>query len=240
MYKSGISKQNCLLFIAKQFVFHLSVISLIVLLGFQIGLAKPKSKFEKLRTDFAIGEEIKDIDGVKIRKKLKRLLSNPLVRQFLATIKEAEAGEPDLMVGGCRAKNLKKHPAEALPKSCRFPIYINGVKKYAGSSGNYQLTLENWKAIAPFLGLKDFSEENQAIAALELIRRGGGAADAYTKKGLVIKNRIQNGFLALVQENLKKAFRLATYDWASSKDSPLPVPPGYQRIDYWKLSKKID
>ncbi|HEX9959907.1 MAG TPA: hypothetical protein VGB00_03185, partial [Pyrinomonadaceae bacterium] len=239
MQKSRFFKRNSILCQAKQFIFNLSTEILIIFIFSQSDFAQLRTNFKKLPTDFALDERIENTDGIKIRKKLKKLLSNPPVKLFLASVKEAEGGEPNLMVGGCRAKNLKQHPAETLPKSCFFPININGKIKHSTRSGNYQLTLENWKQLASFLGLKDFSEENQALAALELIRRGGGAANAYTEKGLAIKNRIQTGFLALLAGNLKSAFRLASYDWASSKSSPLPVPPGYKKIDYWQLSEKI-
>jgi muramidase (phage lysozyme) len=227
-----LKRRNCL------HVLALGICLIYILCGAQNGLAKSERKNKNLALEYSINEKTGQIDGIKMRRKLERLLSLPAVKMFLAVIRDAEAGEPALMAGGCRAANLKKHPAETLPKKCHYPIIINGRRWRSSASGNYQLTLTNWIQIAAFLGLKDFSEKNQALATLELIRRGGGAADAYTRKGLLIKQQIQTGFLALAAGNLVKAFRQATYDWASSIDSPLPIPSG-EKIDYVKHAKKL-
>jgi len=84
--------------------------------------------------------------------------------------------------------------------------------------------------------LRSFSENNQALAALELIRRGGGAAEARTARGLSLRRRIQTGFVNLVKGNLKKALCLATYDWASSRCSSLPAG---NKVDYAHLLNSV-
>ena len=116
---------------------------------------------------------------------------------------------------------------------CRF--YVPGWG-YSTASGNYHITYSNWKEIASFLGLEDFSETSQALAALELIRRGGGAAGADSPSGLAVKRRIQEGFLKLLRGNVKSALCLASYDWASSTCSPFPAS---YKTDYAKLSERV-
>lgn len=223
---------------APAFVVLLILISLCVTHG---APAKPADKVTKLRADkvtklraaYALDKSVEETDGALIRRKLLKLLSRKSVRLFLKVIRKAEAGEPDLMVGGCRSRSLKKHPALVLPRRCCYPVKGWGCS-YA--SGNYQLTLKNWKKIAPFLGLHDFSEENQALAALELIRRGGGAAGAHGEKGFAMKRRIQGGFLSLVMGDVDLALCAATYDWASSSCSTLPAG---NKVVYARLADQI-
>lgn len=197
------------------------------------GVAKAKTATEVLAELYSLDESPEESDGALIRRRLLKLLSRADVRLFLAVIKQAEGGEPNIMVGGCRAATLKLHPALTLPRRCRF--YVPGWG-FSTASGNYQITYSNWKEIAPFLRLEDFSETSQALAALELIRRGGGAANAGTPGGLALKRRIQGGFVKLLQGNLKSALCLASYDWASSTCSPLPAS---YKNDYAKLVEGV-
>jgi muramidase (phage lysozyme) len=193
---------------------------LISLCGAQGAHASTSKRVEKLRIMYSLDESVGESDGRLMRRKLLLLLSRSDVKLFLKVIQSAEDGEPNLMVGGCRAPNLKQHPALVLPKSCRYPVKGWGD---SSASGSYQILLSNWEQIAPFLGLRDFSETNQALAALELIRRGGGAAAPKTAKGLALKQRIQSGFLKLLQGEVDLALCMATYDWASSSCSTLPA-----------------
>lgn len=209
------------------------VFLLISLFGARAALARPAPRVEVLRAVYALDESVAESDGRLMRRKLLKLLSRRDVRLFLSVIKRAEGGEPDLMVGGCRAQNLKKHPALQLPRRCWYPVEGWG---YSSASGDYQLTLLNWKQIAPFLGLQDFSQTSQALAALELIRRGGGAAGAYTLKGLALKRRIQGGFLRLLLGDVDRALCMSTYDWASSSCSTLPAK---NKIVYARLADQI-
>lgn len=195
--------------------------------------AKTKDRTGGIVAQYSINKSPAESDGAEIQRKLLKLLSMPDIRLFLYVIKRAEGGGPGLMVGGCRARSLKQHPALTLPKTCRYWVPGWG---FSTASGNYQITYSNWKELAPFLGLGDFSEISQALAALELIRRGGGAAQASTPKGLAVKRRIQSGFVELLRGNLKSALCLATYDWASSTCSPLPAS---FKLNYAKLADSV-
>ena len=203
------------------------------LFGARVAHAGPRDSVEKLRAAYALDESVEESDGRLIRRKLLRLLARADVRLFLKVIQTAEGGEPALMVGGCRARDLKQHPALVLPRSCWFAVKGWG---FSSASGNYQLTISNWKVLASFLDLRDFSETSQALAALELIRRGGGAAGAYTPKGLALKQRIQGGFLKLVRGDVSGALCMSTNDWASSSCSTLPA--GY-KVVYARLADEI-
>lgn len=194
---------------------------------------KSGRKIKKLRAMYSLDEEVDESDGRLIRGKLLKLLSRRDVKLFLAVIRKAEAGQPDLMVGGCRAGSLKQHPALVLSKRCWYRVAGWG---YSSASGNFQITYTNWRQLAPFLGLRGFSETDQALAALELIRRGGGAAGATTPRGLAIKKRIQSGFIELVRGNVDSALCLATYDWASSSCSSLPAGA---KVVYAQLAEEM-
>jgi muramidase (phage lysozyme) len=203
------------------------------LCGARVAHAGPRDSVEKLRAAYALDESLDESDGRLIRRKLLRLLSRADVRLFLKVIQTAEGGEPDLMVGGCRARNLKQHPALVLLQSCWFAVKGWG---FSSAAGNYQITISNWKVLASFLELRDFSETSQALAALELIRRGGGAARAYTPKGMALKQRIQGGFLKLLRGDVGGALCMSTHDWASSSCSTLPA--GY-KVVYARLADEI-
>ena len=206
---------------------------LVILCGAKVALAGPADRVERLRAAYALDESVEESDGGLIRRKLLKLLARRDVKLFLKVIQTAEGGEPDLMVGGCRARNLKQHPALVLPRRCQFPVKGFGMST---ASGNYQITLSNWRELASFLGLRDFSETNQALAALELIRRGGGAALAYTPRGLALKQRIQGGFLKLLRGDVEAALCMSTNDWASSSCSTLPAN---YKVVYAQLAGKI-
>ncbi len=225
--------------------FHLAISAcLMIATGCQLVSAKPRrqphaprltrsqAKQENLINRYGLNKRVSKVEGPEMRRNLQALSSRGDVKRFLGVIKKAEGGKPNIMVGGCLARSLNQHPALTLPRKCRYPIRLNGRRTFSTASGNYQLTFSNWKKIAPFLGLRNFSENNQALAALELIRRGGGAAESRTQKGLSLKRRIQAGFINLLKGNLKSALCLATYDWASSKCSPFPA--GY-KVDYTRL-----
>jgi muramidase (phage lysozyme) len=206
---------------------------LVSLCGARVTHASPRVSVERLRAIYALDESIDESDGRQIRRKLLKLLARRDVKLFLKVIQLAEGGEPDLMVGGCRARNLKQHPALVLPKRCQFWVRGWG---FSTASGNYQITLSNWKEIAPFLDVRDFSETSQALVALELIRRGGGAAAAYTEKGLAVKRRIQGGFIMLLRGNVAGALCTATQDWASSSCSNLPAGT---KVVYSRLADEV-
>lgn len=185
---------------------------------------------------YSLNRPVRNVNGARMRANLQTVLARPDVKRFLAVIRKAEGGEPNIMVGGCRARTLRQHPATTLPKRCRYRIKLRGRWTFSTASGNFQLTYSNWQRIAPLLGLRSFSENNQALAALELIRRGGGAAESRTSRGISLKRRIQTGFMILLQGDVKEALCLATYDWASSRCSSLPAS---YKIDYARLLNSI-
>jgi muramidase (phage lysozyme) len=223
----------------------MTCICFLITLSCQVAFATPKPRHhqpkvnrtkriprEDLVERYSLNKRVKESNGPQVRRNLQALLPRQDVKKFLLAIKKAEGGKPNIMVGGCRARTLRQHPAQTLPKRCRYWLRFNGRRTFSTASGNYQLTFSNWKRIAPFLGLRSFSENNQALAALELVRRGGGAAESQTPRGLSLKRRIQTGFVHLLKGNLKTALCLATYDWASSSCSPLPA--GY-KVNYAHL-----
>ncbi len=198
--------------------------------------AKMTSLMERLSTQYQLDTNVKEVDGQKMRRLFLKLLKRPDVRHFLAVIRAAEGGEPNIMVGGCRARSLRRHLALTLPRSCWYCFRMHGRRVCSTASGNFQITKTNWFEIAPFLGVSRFSETEQSLVALELIRRGGGAAGARTPSGLALKRRIQRGFLHLLVSDVNSALCLATQDWASSACSTLPAKT---KVDYVELSGEM-
>lgn len=183
-------------------------------------LDKPLGKFT--RTDRGL-----------VLARLETLRKKPVTQRFLDTIQRAEDGGPDVMVGRrykrfgkiCVPPNLDRHPGEVLPSKCFYWSGRGRHRVFSTASGNYQITRQNWRELRPFLALSDFSPANQQRAALELMRRGGGARS----------QRVKRGFLALERGNINSAIVLGTQDWASSIHSTLPG----RKMDYRPIAEKI-
>lgn len=158
--------------------------------------------------------QFNESDKKRIRRELEVLRDRKTTQQFLTIIQIAEAGGPNIMVGdkpGCRVNNLKKHPAEVLSSRCYYYYYDKkGNLKVSTASGNYQLTLSNYKKLAPFLDITDFSVDSQQLLALELIRRGGRKPE-----------QVRKGVVDLYRGDVRGAVRKATPDWAAIPGSDL-------------------
>jgi len=170
-----------------------------------------------------------EADKQKVRRELKILRDRKSTQQFLTIVQIAEAGEPNIIVGdkpGCRVGNLKKHPALVLPSRCYYFYYNKqGKLVYSTASGNYQLTLTNYKRLAPFLDITDFEVPNQQLLALALIRDGGRNPSSG-----------KPGFEALVRGDVPKAVKKATSDWAAFPTSDLQ---GRKRENVNRLVKGV-
>lgn len=166
-----------------------------------------------------------DKDRKRNRQNLEALRRQPATQRFFAVVQEGEGGSPKIMVGNRCPKlteklDLSKHPGEVLPSKSCFYWYVNkkGKLVFSTASGNYQITRDNYRKIAPFLDIKDFKVLSQQLIALELMRRG----NSNTKDGL----------LDLAQGNTRKAVCAGTQDWASSKCSTLEAS---SKTDYQKI-----
>ncbi len=131
---------------------------------------------------------------------LEALLQDPRVRAFFEAIKRAEGGKLNIMAGGREVTSGALHPGEVVPKSQWF----RGDKGPSSAAGFYQITRTNWRALAPQLGLTNFSDpRQQLLAAMKLFGdREGGA-----------------GFKALLSGNINKARDIAALDWTSTPGS---------------------
>lgn len=155
---------------------------------------------------------------------LELLRRRPTTQQFFSIVQEGEAGTPKIMVGNkCPALtaklDLSRHPGEVLPSKC-FYWYVNkkGKLVFSTASGNYQITRDNYRKIAPFLNISDFKVLSQQLIALELMRRGS--------------SKTKSGLIDLEQGNVRKAVCTGTQDWASSKCSTLEAG---KKKDYQKI-----
>lgn len=158
------------------------------------------------------------------RRYLENLRRKPATQRFFTVVQEGEGGNPKIMVGNRCPKltdklDLTKHPGEVLPSRC-FYWYVNrkGKLVFSTASGNYQITRDNYRKIAPFLDIKDFKVLSQQLIALELMRRGS--------------QRTKSALIDLERGNARKALCLGTEPWASSKCSTLEAS---QKKDYQKI-----
>jgi lysozyme len=103
---------------------------------------------------------------------LKAALENHNVKAFLDMIRHSEGtATPNgyrMLFGGRLFDSFCDHPNI-------FFSYKNkkGEVIKTSASGAYQITHTTWVVLKARLGLKDFSQESQDIAALELIREAG-------------------------------------------------------------------
>jgi len=187
-------------------------------------------------------EQISHDELKKLRRNLESLLTRKEVIALLAALQRSEGGGRLTVVGGTRNKSLdcrqriaklnsSGHPKEqGLPNRCFLSTRKYGLSTAAGF---YQIVYyRNWKSLRKQLGLKDFSDKSQAIAALELIRTSA-----------VKGSKVGDGFAALVKGDLYNAVRKGTDPWASSPYSrwrgkhPAPLLQ-YARQEFKKLSNQ--
>jgi muramidase (phage lysozyme) len=133
---------------------------------------------------------------------LNKLLQDPRVKAFFEAIRRAEGGDTNIIVGGKRFSDLSRHPN------------IVGLRTEKGPStaaGSFQITGTNWygkkgrPGLKDRLGLPDFSQHSQELAALFLFaQRDGGA-----------------GLRALLSGDLNTAMAVAAKDWTSTPGSTI-------------------
>lgn len=133
---------------------------------------------------------------------LEKTLEDPKVRAFFEAIKKAEGGDTNVIVGGKRFSDLSRHPNIVGLRTSKGP---------STAAGSYQITGSNWygkkghPGLQQQLGLPDFSEHSQLLAALKIFSdRQGGA-----------------GLRALLAGNIPGAMRVAADDWTSTPGSKI-------------------
>jgi muramidase (phage lysozyme) len=100
------------------------------------------------------------------RELLQSFVSKPAIQNALRVIRFAEGterGGPDsyrVMFGGGLAPDLKRHPDKV----------IKGGKYSSAAAGAYQFMPSTWEAQAKALGLSDFGQQSQDLAAVNLMR----------------------------------------------------------------------
>jgi len=120
---------------------------------------------------------------------IEKLLQDPRVRALLETIKAAEGGAPGRIVGyGGTTTDLSRHPNK---------VGLRTSKGASTAAGSYQITYTNWKRIAAELGLPDFTEPSQMMAALKIMLDRGGLG-------------------ALTSGDPEQMMKLAARDWSST------------------------
>lgn len=165
-----------------------------------------------------LGVDLDDLtpkQRLEVRSVLESLLGRQVTIAFLNALMHAEAGGPLVVVGGLYGKsadcqrrikklNFKGHPKEQnLPNRCFLRTRKYGLSTAAGS---WQIVYyRNWRGLRQLLKLEDFTERNQAVAALELVR---GSA--------VRGGQVGEGLVALLRNDLDSAISKGTDPWASS------------------------
>jgi len=100
------------------------------------------------------------------RELLQSFVPKPAIQNALRVIRFAEGterGGPDsyrVMFGGGLAPDLKRHPDKV----------IKGGKYSSAAAGAYQFMPPTWEAQAKALGLSDFGQQSQDLAAVRLMR----------------------------------------------------------------------
>ena len=100
------------------------------------------------------------------RELLQSFVPKPSIQNALRVIRFAEGterGGPDsyrVMFGGGLAPDLKRHPDKV----------IKGGKYSSAAAGAYQFMPFTWEAQAKALGLSDFGQQSQDLAAVNLMR----------------------------------------------------------------------
>ena len=133
---------------------------------------------------------------------LQQLLNNPNARQMLDIIAKAEGVKHgyNTMFGNQRINSLQSHPN--IRKSF---VQTDGKSNVTTAAGRYQFLKGTWDGVAQQYGLKDFSPQNQDIAALALMAQNGSLP--YVLKG-----------------DFQTAVKKSGGTWASLPSSPYAQP----------------
>jgi tape measure domain-containing protein len=143
---------------------------------------------------------IKGQGGDQFVEVLKQLAQDPRVQAFFKTITWAEGGKLGVMAGGRMVNSGAAHPGEIIPRSQWFTTAAGP----SSAAGLFQITRKNWRALAPRLGLTNFSDpQQQMLAAMALMAdRPGGIA-------------------ALQSGDVGRMMSIAKRDWTSTPGSTI-------------------
>lgn len=142
------------------------------------------------------------------RERAEQALQNPGVLMLLDLIADAEGVQHGYATGfgNTVLENLKDHP-----RQLKEFKQTDGKTNKTSAAGRYQFLSKTWDDVAGKLGLSDFGEVSQDLAAVELIRRRGALEDA--ERG-----------------DIKTAISKLGQEWASLPASPYAQPT---RSDEW-------
>lgn len=130
-------------------------------------------------------------------------LNEPNVRSFLDMIAAAEGTTKhgyNTLFGGGKFENLQDHPRQLFDFT-----ETTGRKNKTSAAGRYQFLSNTWDEQAKKLGLPDFGEQSQDLAAINLLRERGILPD-------------------VLQGNWEAAVKKSGPIWASLPSSPYPQP----------------
>jgi len=96
---------------------------------------------------------------------------NPNVKAFLAAIAEAEGGAPNLTFGGIKGRQNDPHIFTD------FSTHPMAGKNGTTAAGSYQINVATWREMGDKMGITDFTEDHQALMAIEIIRIKGAIED---------------------------------------------------------------
>ncbi|MCZ3293837.1 hypothetical protein NYZ61_16340 [Acinetobacter baumannii] len=136
------------------------------------------------------------------RENYEKLLKAPNVQKMLNLIANAEGVKHgyNTLFGNERVDDLSWHPGVK-----KGFTQTDGKKNVTTAAGRYQFLKDTWDGVAKQLGLKDFSPENQDIAAVALLA--------------------QNGALpSVLKGDFKTAVQKSGSTWASLPSSPYAQP----------------
>jgi muramidase (phage lysozyme) len=135
--------------------------------------------------------------------KLLPVLDNPNVRSFLDMISAAEGTTKhgyNTLFGGGKVESLADHPRQLFDFT-----ETTGRPNKTSAAGRYQFLSNTWDEQAKKLGLPDFGERSQDLAAVNLLQERGILPD-------------------VLQGNWETAVKKSGPIWASLPSSPYPQP----------------
>lgn len=118
------------------------------------------------------------------------------VKKFLDFLGRAEGADYNTIVGGSKFSDFRAHPRVVGLRTAEGP---------STAAGKYQIVGTTYDAVAPKLGIRDFSPDSQDRIAIELIRQKGALED------------VRNG-------NFNAAVGKLGNIWASLPSSPYSQP----------------
>lgn len=148
------------------------------------------------------------------------------VKKFLDFLGRAEGADYNTIVGGSKFSDFRAHPRVVGLRTAEGP---------STAAGKYQIVGTTYDAVAPKLGIRDFSPDSQDKIAVELIRQKGALEDVRNGNFDAAIGKLGGTWASLPSSPYSQPKRSA--EWVAKE---LNSPTAVQYQNYAPVRKNVD